>query len=423
MGRVRRTIQTRRARDEVPGHRSRWLVAAVVVVVMAGAGAGLATSAFGNQHPAASGSAPISGGYQTSTQPVTRQSLTEQTQEDATLGDAGTWSVVVPPSSSPPSSSSSSSSSSASSTPGGVAGSSGVFTWLPPSGKIIRQGRMAYAVNGTAVVLLYGSISAYRNLYVGLTGPDVRELNADLVTLGYSTAAALGPRSGWDYYSAATAAAVERLQTAIGVTVTGTLNLGEAVFLPGPAVVTGLGTGTVLGGAATSGSVVLTATSTTPVITIDLDASLQPEVKDGDPVGVTLPDGTVTSGVITQVGTVASSSSPSSSSSSSDSGNGVSGGSPPTVTVLASLTRPQEAQHLDGAAVTVTITTGSVSNALSVPVDALLAETSNSYDVEVTGPGGDHLVPVTPGVFDSAAGLVQVTGDLRPGQRVVVPGA
>jgi hypothetical protein len=30
-------------------------------------------------------------------------------------------------------------------------------------------------------------------------------------------------------------------------------------------------------------------------------------------------------------------------------------------------------------------------------------------------------VPVTVGLFDDNAGLVQVTGNLRPGERVVVP--
>jgi hypothetical protein len=41
--------------------------------------------------------------------------------------------------------------------------------------------------------------------------------------------------------------------------------------------------------------------------------------------------------------------------------------------------------------------------------------------VEVTGPGNSRRwVPVTPGIFDDAAGLVQVTGALTPGQRVVV---
>jgi multidrug efflux pump subunit AcrA (membrane-fusion protein) len=57
-----------------------------------------------------------------------------------------------------------------------------------------------------------------------------------------------------------------------------------------------------------------------------------------------------------------------------------------------------------------------------VPVGALLAQSSGGYVVEVVGPGNTRRwVPVTPGIFDDADGLVQVTGALTPGQRVVVP--
>jgi peptidoglycan hydrolase-like protein with peptidoglycan-binding domain len=277
-------------------------------------------------------------------------------------------------------------------------------------------------------VLLYGNVPAYRDLSAGLTGPDVTELNRDLVRLGYATAAALGPRAGWDYYSAETAYAVEQLQAKLGLTETGTLSLGEAIFLPGPALVTAWGAITTLGGAATPGSVVATASSTTPVVTINLDAGMQSEVKAGEPVSITLPDGSITPGVITQISRVAS---PSSDSSSGSGGSPGSSGSSPngsgspgagaTITVLASLKHPKAAAELNSAPVTVTITAGRAANALTVPVDALLAQTGG-YAVEVTGPGGHHLVKVTPGLFDDAAGLVQVTGDLTTGQHVVVPG-
>jgi hypothetical protein len=396
------------------GRRGRrgWVVAGVVIVVAAAAaGAALASGAFqgsGNQ------AAGTGSGYQTGTATVTRQSLTSQTEEDATLGDAGTWSVAVP------ASSSSSSSSSASA-------GSGTFTWLPQVGQVIRQGQQIYGMSGSPVVLLYGPVPAYRDLSEGITGADVTELNRDLVHLGYATRAALGPRSGWDYYSAETAYAVGQLQTKLGLTVTGTLPLGQAAFLPGPALVTGLGSTTSLGGQATAGSVVLTATSITPTVTIDLDPSLQSEVKDGDQVSITLPDGSITPGVVTQVGRVASTSSSGSSSSSSgqsgsSSNSSASGSGAATITVLVALTHPKAAGKLNQAPVTVTITTGSVSNALTVPVDALLAEPGGKYAVEVTGPGGHHLVTVTPGMFDDAAGKVQVSGNLTPGQHVVVPG-
>lgn len=395
-------------------HRG-WVVAGVVIVVAAAAvGAALATGAFrGSGHPAAGGGS----GYQTGTATVTRQSLTSQTQENATLGDVGTWSVAVPSSSSSASSSSSSGSS-----------GSGTFTWLPQIGQVIRQGHQIYGMSGSPVVLLYGAVPSYRDLAEGMTGPDVTELNRDLLHLGYATRAALGPRTGWDYYSAETAYAVEQLQTELGLTVTGTLPLGQAAFLPGPALVTALGTTTSLGGQATAGAVVLTATSVTPVVTVELDPSLQNQVKDGDQVSITLPDGSTTPGVVTQVGRVATTPNSSGGSDSGSAGqsgsssNNSSSGSAATITVLVSLTHPKAAGKLNQAPVTVTITTGSVSNALTVPVDALLAEPGGKYAVEVTGPGGHHLVTVTPGMFDDAAGKVQVSGNLTAGQHVVVPG-
>ena len=70
---------------------------------------------------------------------------------------------------------------------------------------------------------------------------------------------------------------------------------------------------------------------------------------------------------------------------------------------------------------TVNITTASVRNVLVVPVTALLAQSSGGYVVEVVGAGDTRrYVPVRPGIFDDTSGLVQVTGALNPGQRVVV---
>ena len=360
--------------------------------------------------------------YHTSTATVTRQSLTEQTQEDATLGDAGSYSVVNQAQGSAGS-------------PGSSGTGGGTYTSLPAVGQVVRQGRVLYAVSGAPVVLLYGITPAYRDLAEGDTGPDVTELNTDLVTLGYLSAADLGARSGWDYYSGETAYGVELLQAHLGMTQTGSLDLGQTVFLPGPIEVTGYGTDTVLGGTATEGAVALTASSTTPEVTIDLDAADQSEVHAGQPVSVTLPSGATTPGVVSSVSNVATSSTGSSGSSPSGSSGGSSSGSPgssssdegssenaATITVEVSLDHPKAAGSLNQAPVDVTITTGSASNALVVPVDALLAQGSGGYAVEVVGAGGRyHLVAVTPGVFDDAAGLVQVTGSLAPGQKVVVP--
>ena len=386
-------------------HRRRVAVGVMVAVAAAAAVVAGATGVFdGPGSPGAAGSL-----YHTSAATVTRRSLTSQTQVAATLGDAGTYSVVNQ--------------------------AQGTITELPAAGQVVSQGQVLYAVSGSPVVLLYGPVPAYRDLSQGTTGPDVAELNADLVRLGCATAAALGPRSGWDYFSAETAYAVEGLQGRLRVTQTGTLSLGQAVFLPSAALITGLGPGTVAGGTAAPGSVVLTASSTTPVVTIALDAAQQTDVKKGEPVAITLPDGATTPGTVSLVSNVATSSgssgnSSSGSGSSSDGSDGSSSGNSATITVQVALSDPKAAGRLNQAPVEVTITTGSVAGALVVPVDALLAQPAagdgqagGGYAVEVIGPAGHHhLVAVSPGVFDDAAGLVQVTArGLAAGQRVVVP--
>jgi multidrug efflux pump subunit AcrA (membrane-fusion protein) len=87
-------------------------------------------------------------------------------------------------------------------------------------------------------------------------------------------------------------------------------------------------------------------------------------------------------------------------------------------------THPNAAGGLDQALVEVSITGQTVHDVLAVPVTALLAGSGGGYAVEVVGGDGAHrLVRVTPGLFDDAAGMVQVSGSgLAAGQRVVVPG-
>ena len=323
-------------------------------------GAGLAGSFGRAGSPGAAHSA-----YRTSTATVTRRTLVSQTQVNATLGDAGSYNVVNQ--------------------------ASGTITALPVVGEVERQGQVLYQVSGAPVVLLYGQVPAYRSLSEGMTGPDVTELNADLVRLGYATRTALGPRSGWDYFSSETAYALELLQSRLGVTAPdGSLALGQAVFLPGAVKITVMGAGVVPGGAATPGTALLTASSTIPVVSINRDASQQSEVKVGDTVTITLPDGTTTPGVVSLAGTVAT----------TDSTSGAT-----TIPVEVALTHPAAAGHLSQAPVTVSITTGSVSNVLVVPVNALLARPSGGYAVEETGPQGHHLVAVSVGMFDDAAGV------------------
>jgi hypothetical protein len=353
--------------------RGRWVAAALVIVVAAGGVSAWSAGAFSSAAPSGSGQAAPP----PATATVTRRDLSSQTPVTATLGYAGSYTVR------------------------GQGG--GTLTWLPPAGQVVSQGQVLYQTgNGNPVVLLYGRVPAWRTLDEGVTGADVTQLNHDLVALGDASSSEISAL-GWDYFSWDTKAGVQKLQSALGISSpSGSLALGSVVFEPSALRVSNvLGS---LGGPA-SGPV-LVATSGQHVVTIALDASQQSQVKAGDAVTVTLPDGADTPGVISSVGTVASGS-----------------GSNATIPVTVTLTHPQAAGSLDQAPVTVNITTASVSNALVVPVGALLAQSSGGYAVEVIGAGETrHLVPVTAGpIFDDSAGLVQVTGALTPGQHVVVP--
>ncbi len=61
-------------------------------------------------------------------------------------------------------------------------------------------------------------------------------------------------------------------------------------------------------------------------------------------------------------------------------------------------------------------------DALSVPVTALVGRSGGGFAVEVVrADGRRELVAVPLGLFDTAAGRVQVEGELAAGERVVVP--
>jgi putative peptidoglycan binding protein len=304
---------------------------------------------------------------------------------------------------------------------------SGTYTELPAVGKVVSQGQVLYRVNDSPVVLLHGSTPAYRTLSPGASGPDVDELNADLVALGYAAPAQLSPASA--SFEPATTAAVEKLQTAVGVAPTGRLTLGQVVFEPSEVRVTSVSAQ--LGGSAQAGQTVMQGTSTMRQVQVALSASEQTRMAVGDKVSITLPDNSATPGVVSSVGAVAtcpSSSAPGGPGSSSaapatDScSSGSSGSATPTITVGVTPSDAAATGTWDQAPVQVGITTASVPDALVVPVTALLARSGGGYAVEVVGAGArNHLVTVALGLFDDADGLVAVTGSgLAAGQAVVV---
>jgi hypothetical protein len=283
----------------------------------------------------------------------------------------------------------------------------GTYTELPEGGDKVDCGGVLYRVDGQPVLLLCGSTTAYRSLWAGDEGPDVTELNANLVALGYATRAQLDPSS--DYFSSETAFALGKLQSKLGEAKTGALEFGQAVFLPESVRIAKVSVD--LGGSASPGAQVLYATSDTLEVQVALNPSYQGEVVVGDLAQIALPGKTSVAGKVDRLGRVAH----------VPTGQNNNAGQA-MIPAFISLDDPGKASGLDIAPVRVEIMTGGVENALSVPVTALVGRAGGGFAVEVVrADGRRELVAVKLGLFDTAGGRAQVEGDLHEGDQVVVP--
>jgi peptidoglycan hydrolase-like protein with peptidoglycan-binding domain len=274
----------------------------------------------------------------------------------------------------------------------------GVYTSLPATGDEVRCGGVLYRVDDRPVVLLCGAVPAYRDLRRGDTGRDVRLLNRNLRV-----------RGAGDAFTAKTRKALKAFERRKGLHADGALALGEAVFLPEPvriAKVTGA-----VGAAARPGAPVLQATSDRLQVRVNIDPSQQGEVRRGDRAQITLPGNTPITGRVAGFGRVAE----------TPDGPGATAADA-TIPTFVRLDDPAKAAGLDQAPVDVDIATRGVRGALSVPVTALVGRSGGGFAVEVVRAGDrPELVAVRVGLFDTAAGRVQVEGAVREGDAVVVP--
>ncbi|MHB8657180.1 MAG: hypothetical protein ACYC91_04375 [Solirubrobacteraceae bacterium] len=141
---------------------------------------------------------------------------------------------------------------------------SGTITSLPVVGQVVKPGQALYQVDGSPVILLDGATPAFRALSSSLTpGADVLELNANLVKLGFDPQHQISVENTWQ---PATTTAVEAWQASLGESQTGTITLGQVVFLPGAQRISSISTvlGSTGGSGASAGSATATGASTAP---------------------------------------------------------------------------------------------------------------------------------------------------------------
>ena len=284
----------------------------------------------------------------------------------------------------------------------GTAGGAGspTYTHLPEMGQVIGRGQELFAIDGQPSILLYGNVTPWRAFMPGMApGPDVSALNANLDVLGY------GHGARGDTFTGATEAAVLKFQAAHHMTPTGQLALGSVLFDPGQIEVNSV-TPTI-GSTPSPGQAVLQVTLTARQVQIALDASQQSEVAVGDQVSIVMPNNSTTPGVVSYVGTVATTPS---------SQNGGSGS--PTIEVNVTPLDPAATGNLDDLPVNVWITQSTVPNAFVVQVDS--AHRAGRWWVRAGGgpgtrpplPRGGHRRPVRRRRRDGASEWIR--GARRP---------
>lgn len=393
--------------------RRRLAGAGALLVVIAGVGAAvLISSSSPSQKATASGVPP---GESTTT--VSRRTLSESATADGTLAYGASLELYDR--------------------------LSGTYTWLPSIGAVITRGDTLWRVNNLPVVLMYGAVPAYRALKQALSsGPDVRELNENLIALGYDRYGAITDLEAFD---GATADAVRRFQHAEGLAETGELELGRVVFAPSARRVTSVhvqlgqdpggspsgespskgspSKGSPSKGSPSKGSpskdspskespsgesetagaaeAVLSTTPTQELVQLKLKPDEQQLVHVGLSAPVTLPSGSVVRGRVIEVGSVASESS-------KGAGEGGGGEGSESATIAVTLELEHRVAHLDEAPVSVELLKAVRRAVLAVPATALIATAGGGYAIEALEQGRRLQLPVSTGMF--ADGYVQVEG-------------
>ena len=283
----------------------------------------------------------------------------------------------------------------------------GTYTYLPAAGSVIAAGHVLYRVDNEPVIAMRGRTPAWRPMAAGMSGPDVTELQANMITLGFASGLFSAPTG---YYDTLTADAVQRWQLAVGTLVTGQVGLGQIVFIPGAIRVGTLNAAP--GRAAYAGQEPYQVTTTSRIVSVPLNPTLPPAVV-GEPVSIVLPSLDRTAGRVTSIGPPAVAQGQAATGSAR-------GSAAATAAVTVTPDRPALTGTGSGVPVQVSLTVTSVRHVLAVPVSALLALSGGGYGIEVvTGPRRHHLVGVTAGTF--AGGLVQVSGGgITAGTKVEV---
>lgn len=279
-------------------------------------------------------------------------------------------------------------------TPDTTGGSlSATLTELLPIGSTADRGTVLYRADAEPIVALLSVDPLFRELTTGVTdGPDVQALEANLGALGYGSGITVD-----EHFDGATAAAVERWETALGrAAPDGVVTVGEVVYLDEPTAV--LEHQVAVGDLLESGDPVLVLGAESRVVETDIDAA---EIEDwavGTEVELGWGDDSTSQGTVTEV--------------SRDESGG-------EVDLVVTISGDGGTDRPIGSAVEVVRTVADREAALAVPVAAIV-QGAEGPSVRLVDGDADRLVPVELGIV--AGGWVEVTDGLDASAEVRLPG-
>ena len=287
--------------------------------------------------------------------------------------------------------------------------------------KTLKEGTLAS-------VLMYGDVSAWREFREGMThGKDIKQLEENLFALGYAD---FEISQIDEVFDISTTNSIKKMQADLELIETGSISIGDVVFLPGTSIVQSSSSFPSLG-ANVQPNVSLLSLRTTEKIETTIEPigqegnitttveSLQRvktsiEVADkelirvGSKVKVELPDESIVSATISEIGSIAV----------WPQGNQIGN---PFLQIAASIDGNIVFHEWTGAIVTVSITETLVEDVLAVPIPSLVVLLGGGYALEVLEGDSIKLVPVETGVYDD--GWVEVKGEgLTEGAKVIVAG-
>lgn len=285
-----------------------------------------------------------------------------------------------------------------------TAGVVGVITEVPATGTSMVAGSVLYRIDTRPVILLAGSMPAWRDFASGMSdGDDVLQLEQNLAAFGVFEEQ---PDADFDWD---TTVAIRDWQRSLGLERTGTVERSMVLFVSGSLRVDAVTAR--LGQEVGPGTPLYQATSVEKVVDVVVKSSDRALAVAGASVMVTLPDGSSIEGIIQTVGAPVSRPDPDG------------GAASVVIPVRVGIADQEAIADLALASVTVSFASALRDDVLTVPVDALVPIDDTHYAVELP-PGdsatGRELVPVTIGAV--ASGRVEISGTgIAAGLLVVVP--